>query len=139
MKPDQIEDIYELSPMQRGMLIHSQYTSDSVMYFVQWTGEMQGELNVETFTQAWQTVLNRHPILRTSFHWQDISKPLQVVHKSVTLPVDLRDWREVSQDEQQKSLRVCLEQDRRRGFELSQPPLMRLSLIRLAEDLYQFI
>jgi len=57
MKPDQIEDIYELSPMQRGMLIHSQYTSDSVMYFVQWTGEMQGELNVETFTQAWQTIL----------------------------------------------------------------------------------
>jgi amino acid adenylation domain-containing protein/non-ribosomal peptide synthase protein (TIGR01720 family) len=139
MKPDQIEDIYELSPMQQGMLIHSQYTSDSVLYFVQWTGEMQGELNVETFAQAWQTVLDRHQILRTSFHWEDISKPLQVVHKSVNLPVDLRDWREVSKDEQQKRLRVCLEEDRQKGFELSQPPLMRFSLIRLAADLYQFI
>ncbi|HEX8177814.1 MAG TPA: amino acid adenylation domain-containing protein [Pyrinomonadaceae bacterium] len=139
MKPDQIEDIYELSPMQQGMLIHSQYASDSVMYFVQWTGEMQGDLNADMFTQAWQMVLSRHSILRTSFHWEDISKPLQVVHKSAELAVDRRDWRELSRDEQQEWLKVYLEEDRQKGFELSKPPLMRLSLIRLSDDVHQFI
>src|SRR2546423_1156144 len=106
MKSDQIQDIYELSPMQHGMLIHSQYTSDSVMYFVQWTGEMRGELIVEAFAQAWQMVLDRHPILRTSFHSEDLSKPLQVVRKSATLPFDLQDWRELSETEQQQRLQT---------------------------------
>nr|QEO74875.1 condensation domain-containing protein [uncultured bacterium] len=139
MKSDQIQDIYELSPMQQGMLIHSQYTSDSVMYFVQWTGEMRGELIVEAFAQAWQMVLERHPILRTSFHSEEVSKPLQVVHKSASLPFDLQDWRELSETEQEQRLQTYLETDRQKRFDVSRPPLMRLALIRLADDLYQFI
>src|ERR1041384_6299502 len=139
MKSDQIQDIYELSPMQQGMLIHSQYTSESVMYFVQWTGEMRGELNVEAFTQAWQMVLDRHPILRTSFHSEDISKPLQVVHKSATLSFKLQDWGDLSPSAQHQRLQIYLKNDRQKRFDVSRPPLMRLALIRFAEDLYQFI
>src|SRR5215213_968322 len=139
MKSVQIEDIYELSPMQQGMLIHSQYTSDSVMYFVQWTGEIRGNLSSVVFARAWQDVLDRHPILRTSFHSEDISKPLQVVHKSATLPLDLQDWRGLSETEQQQKLQTYLEADRQTRFDVSRPPLMRLALIRVADDLYQFI
>ena len=33
------------------------------------------------FRRAWERTQERHGALRTSFHWQDLPKPLQVVEK----------------------------------------------------------
>ncbi len=55
------------------------------------------------------------------------------------MPVEWQDWRELNPDEQQKRLEAFLEADRRRGFDLSEAPLMRLSLIRLDETTYRVV
>src|SRR5215216_851108 len=96
MRAENIEDIYELSPMQQGMLFHSLYAPDSVMYFLQWTCELHGELQPTAFKRAWQIVQDRHSILRTSFHWNNTDKPLQIVHKKLGLHMDQQDWRGLS-------------------------------------------
>jgi NRPS condensation-like uncharacterized protein len=41
--------------------------------------------------------------------------------------------------EQQKQLEAFLESDRKQSFDLSQAPLMRLTLIRVADDSYQLV
>lgn len=135
----QIEDLYPLSPMQHGMLFHSLFAPEAGSYFVQKSCVLYGELNVAAFEQAWQRMLDRHPVLRTGFLWEDLDDPVQVVHRGVELPLQQQDWRGLSAAEQQLRLTDHLDAERRRGFDLTQAPLMRLNLMRLADDEHRFI
>ena len=139
METENLEDIYELSPTQQGMLFYALYDPKAGAYFEQITYSFHGVLNVPAFERAWQHVMDRHPILRTSFFWEDVDKPLQVVHRQVKLPLERDDWRGLSPVEQQERLEHFLQTDRDRYFDLSEAPLMRLTLIQVAEDAYQFI
>ena len=139
MNGENIEDIYELSPMQHGLLFHTLAAPNSGVYFEQLSYTLQGHLDIAASKRAWQKVVERHPILRTAFYWQDLDRPYQVVYRQVDLPIAQQDWRELSAIEQQQRLEVFLQSDRDRGFELSQAPLMRLALIQLADDTYQFV
>jgi amino acid adenylation domain-containing protein len=137
--PTNIEDIYELSPMQQGLLFHTLSAPNVGMYCDQNCITLSGTLDRSAFAAAWQQVIQRHPILRTSFHWEGLEKPLQVVHSTVALPIHYHDWRHLSPDEQQTRLTAFLEVDRKQDFELTQAPLMRLALIQTSDTVYQFI
>ncbi|MFN6567974.1 non-ribosomal peptide synthase/polyketide synthase [Dendronalium sp. ChiSLP03b] len=134
-----IEDIYPLSPMQEGMLFESLYAPNSGVYFEQITCILTGNLDVKTFEQAWQQVVARHTIFRTAFLWESLSQPVQVVYRQVNVKVETYNWRELSKQEQQQQLEAFLDSERQRGFQLSQAPLMRLYLIQLDENTYQFV
>ncbi|MFW9261611.1 amino acid adenylation domain-containing protein [Nostoc sp. CALU 546] len=134
-----IEDLYELSPMQQGMLFHTLYAPESEVYFEQLLCTLSGELNFSAFVQAWQLVVARHSALRSSFYWEEIEKPLQMVSKQVDLPWEKLDWRHLTADEQQQQLGDFLKCDRQKGFDLAQAPLMRFTVIQLGEQTYQFI
>ena len=134
-----IEDIYELSPMQQGMLFHTLYAPESELYFEQLLCILSGELNFPAFGQAWDSVVARHPVLRSSFYWEEIEKPLQMVSKQVDLPWVELDWCNFTPEEQQQHLEDFLTSDRQKGFDLTQVPLMRFTLIQLGEQTYQFI
>ncbi|HEY0603676.1 MAG TPA: amino acid adenylation domain-containing protein [Herpetosiphonaceae bacterium] len=136
MNQDNIQDIYKLSPIQQGMLFHNLYTPASGVYFEQFSWAAP-DLDIEAFERAWQQAVDRHPILRTSFFWEDLDEPLQLVHRRVTLPIERYSWIELSPEEQAERLPQFLRDDRARGFELSQAPLMRLSLIQLDQRNYQ--
>jgi hypothetical protein len=139
MKAENIEDIYELSPVQKGILFHSLYAPELGLYFIQFSYTLRGLLNVVAFDSAWQQVAARHTALRTSFYWEEIDKPLQVVHRQVKVPLEQQDWRGIDPVEQQKRLESFLKSDRSSGFDFSQAPLMRLTLIRLADYSYQLV
>jgi len=134
-----IETAYPLSPMQQGMLFHTLYAPESGTYFQQLSCTLKGDLNVLAFQQAWQQVVDRHPIWRTAFVWDNIEKPLQVVVRQVKLPCSQHDWRGLSSVEQQEQLQAFLKADREQGFQLSKAPLMRIALIQMDEETYQFI
>jgi len=136
---ENIADIYELSPTQQGLLFHTLYAPDSGVYFNQFSCTLRGNLNIAAFQQAWQQVAVRHPILRTAFYWEELEKPLQVVHQQVEIPWQQHDWRNLSVTEQQEQLATFLQKDREQGFALNQAPLMRCILIRFIDDAYRFI
>ncbi|HYW19652.1 MAG TPA: amino acid adenylation domain-containing protein [Nodularia sp. (in: cyanobacteria)] len=139
MNRTNLEDIYELSPLQQGLLFHTIYAPNSGVYFEQFSWTLQGNLNVDAFKKSWERVVERHPILRTAFYWQDLEKPYQVVYKQIELPWNLQDWREFSTEVQQQKLEAFLQVDRQRGFELSQAPLIRLNLFCLDDQSYAFV
>src|ERR1043165_18048 len=139
MNKSNIESIYPLSPMQHGMLFHCLYAPESEVYFDQFTCTLDGGLDVEAFRRAWQKVVDRHPVLRTSFVWERREKPLQVVQRNVKLPLTQHDWRELEKNQQQEQLDELIQADRARSFDLSKAPLMRQALIRLSDDVYQFV
>ncbi|MBV7340136.1 hypothetical protein KFU94_70410 [Chloroflexi bacterium TSY] len=139
MNTEHIEDIYPTSPMQKGMLFHSLYAPKAGEYITQSTGTLHGDLNAEAFRQAWQQVIERNPILRTAFIWEDLEEPVQVVCRGVSLPLEEQDWRTLTKDEQDVRLADLLENERIRSFDLAQPPLMRIILIRISDDIHQFV
>src|SRR5579875_3799190 len=97
---DNLEDIYELSPMQRGMLFHTLYAPRSGVYIEQIILSLQGPLDFYLFSESWQRVVDQHATLRTAFLWEDLDEPMQVVYRSVQIPWERHNWREMSSTDQ---------------------------------------
>ncbi|MDR9754671.1 amino acid adenylation domain-containing protein [Pseudomonas sp. SZMC_28357] len=134
--PAQIEDLYPLSPMQAGLLFHSLYESTAGAYVNQLSVEVRG-LDGERLGQAWQAVLDSHPILRSSFHFpQGVDAPVQLVHRHLPLPITRLDWRQ--RDDQDAALAPLLERERQQ-LDPAQAPLMRVCLVRLDDERQQLI
>ncbi|MBI2948523.1 MAG: amino acid adenylation domain-containing protein [Verrucomicrobia bacterium] len=136
---DNIEAIYELAPIQEGMLFHTLLAPEAGYYLEQFRCAVHGKLNVELFAKAWQTILARHAVLRTSFLWPESAQPIQRVHRRVELALEFKDWRSLSPANQSRQLQIDLQSDRRRGFRLDEPPLMRLCLVRVEESVHEFV
>ncbi|HVN78640.1 MAG TPA: amino acid adenylation domain-containing protein, partial [Terriglobia bacterium] len=130
---------YALSPMQEGMLFHSLYNPRSGVYVQQMVGELREELNVSAFRMAWQRLLERHGVLRTSFCLEGQERPLQTVHQFVQLPFEEHDWRELSGRAQEQGLEDYLEADRRQGFDCTRAPLLRVALFRWKAADYRLV
>jgi amino acid adenylation domain-containing protein len=136
---NKIEAIYPLSPMQQGLLFHSLYSPGSGTYVEQVSCRIEKGLDVEAFKRSWQTLIDRHSILRTSFLWEGLEEPQQVVHKDVRIPWKEEDWRGLAPAEQSECAQAFLAKDQEVGFEFSQAPLMRVTLLQTDEDAYYFI
>jgi alpha-ketoglutarate-dependent taurine dioxygenase len=139
MKIKNVADLYPLSPMQQGMLFHTLYEPESGAYLMHIIGTLPRHLNVPAFRKAWQRLLTRHPVLRTSFVWEGMNEPLQVVRQMVELPWGEQDWRGLSSVEQAERIKEFIQADRQRGFDLSKAPLMRLTLARIDEGASRLI
>ncbi|NJR62068.1 MAG: AMP-binding protein, partial [Cyanobacteria bacterium CRU_2_1] len=132
-----IADLYPLSPMQQGMLFHTLLSPDAGMYLPQIDLTIEGELDSIALKQAWQQVVAQHPVLRTAFQWEKHDQPFQVVYQQVELPWQEQDWRELPPDSDR--LETFLAADRQQGFDLKTAPLIRLTLIRVADTCYHLI
>ncbi|MBD2365339.1 amino acid adenylation domain-containing protein [Anabaena minutissima FACHB-250] len=139
MKVVSLKNSYQLSSIQQGMLFNSLVAQNSGVDIEQLICLVHEKIDVVAFQQAWQKVVERHAVLRTSFDWENGREPLQCVHQDVTIPLEQQDWSGLSDTEQSTKLQVYLQSDRRVGFELNVAPLMRLALFRLQESVYQFI
>ena len=138
MATKKIEAIYPLSPLQQGMLFDTLYAPGSGVYIEQFICTLRG-LRIAPFEQSWQFLVARHPVLRTAFVWERVATPLQVVGQQIKLSIDQHDWRLLTPAAQHEQLQRFLAADRKRGFKLSKAPLMRLTLIQVADETYTFI
>src|SRR5215471_10624534 len=134
-----VEDIYPLSPVQEGMLFHSLYAPGAGVYINQFVNRLEGDIRADAFEWAWEHVVNSHGILRSGFEWERAGRPLQLVRRSATLPMEQQDWRHMTEQAQSDELDRFLRDDRAKDFDLRKAPLMRLALIRLQDDSYQLI
>ncbi|MGH9901316.1 MAG: condensation domain-containing protein, partial [Pyrinomonadaceae bacterium] len=132
-----VVDVYPLSPMQG--LFYTFGQAQSEVGFEQSCYTLRGRLDVPAFKRAWARVVERHPVLRTAFVSEGLGEPLQLVHERVELPWEEQDWRSLSLAGQEERLKYFMREDVGRGFDLSEAPLLRLSLLRVADDTYQFV
>ncbi len=138
-KKKDIESIHYLSPLQEGLLFHAVSDADADPYFTQTGFVIDGELELKPFEQAWQVVMERHPILRTGFVWEGVKQPMQVARRGVRVSLELLDWRAHHSRQQEDALAMFLRDDRRKPFDLLTPPMMRLTLIRIEDNRWYFI
>ncbi|PWB30938.1 non-ribosomal peptide synthetase [Pseudomonas sp. SDI] len=132
-----LSDIYGVSPMQQGMLFHSLLEEDAGNYINQLRLSIDG-LDPQRFQAAWQATLAAHDILRTGFAWQGaLEQPVQVVYRDLELPFVSLDWR--GREALAQALDALAASERERGFDLLAAPLLRLQLVRTAEQAYHLI
>ncbi|WNG58277.1 amino acid adenylation domain-containing protein [Archangium gephyra] len=134
-----IEDLYPLSPLQKGLLFHVLHASSADMYLNQLSWELEGPLDVTAVARAWQETVDRHASLRTGFLWEGLEEPLQVVMREARLPIRSEDWREVPPSEFEARFTAWIAEDRRQGFELERAPLLRLALLRVGERAWRIV
>ncbi|GHF27769.1 hypothetical protein GCM10018790_01390 [Kitasatospora xanthocidica] len=142
MKPTSFDAIWPLTPLQEGMLFHALYDGGQEgvdHYNMQLPIELTGPLDPAALRRACELVVARHPALRVGFLQRRSGEPFQAVASQVELP-----WAEVSLTgldpaEQQRRLREVLTEERHRRFEMTQPPLLRFTLVALAADRHVFV
>ena len=131
---DDIVDEYELSPVQEGMLFHSLCSPNTGVYIQQIVVTLHDALDLDLFKQAWQLILDRHTVLRTSFLHADLDRPVQRVHRTASLEIVEHDWNAC--DEATAGIRLdrFLAADKAVDFELDKAPLMRMAILQLSPN-----
>ena len=129
-----IEQLYPATAMQKGMFFHS--LLDRAAYVTQLYSTIEGDLQLPLLRQAWQTVVERHAMLRTIFVG-DGEEQHQLVIKRVLLPWYEEDLRGMSAEKQRERFEEYRQKDRELGFARTQAPLMRLGVFRLDDNQYR--
>ncbi|WP_313053299.1 amino acid adenylation domain-containing protein, partial [Pseudomonas lopnurensis] len=134
-----IDDVYPLSPMQEGLLLHTLLEPGTGIYYMQDRYRIDSELDPQRFDRAWQAVVARHEALRASFCWNAGERMLQIVHKPGALRIDHLDWSALPEDGHEERLQALHREEREAGFDLLREPPFHLRLIRLGAARYWFM
>lgn len=138
-QPNDVLDVFEMTPAQAGMLFQTLYAPDSGAYFQQYWGRLEGILDADAFRAAWQAVIDRHEILRARCHWQDLDRPALAIHRTADPEWRHEDWSGLPDAAQRARLDDWLAADRARGFDPGALPLMRFALIRTGAASHVFV
>ena len=129
-----VADVLPLTPMQAGMVFHGIAQADQGLYLEQATFVLDGVSDVGRLAQAWRATVAAIPQLRARIVWRGVRQPVQVVDRTVDLPVTELDWTGLADDAQRAELAALLDADRARGLDLATGPLLRITLVRLPGD-----
>lgn len=120
-----VQCVYPLSPLQDGMLFHHVMNEDSDTYVLSILFELESHEKVGLLVNALQKVINRHEVLRSAILWEKVTRPVQVVYRQATLPVEelVLDQGHDPIDQLKQHMSRAL-----RGFDLRKAPLLRLQV-----------
>jgi amino acid adenylation domain-containing protein/non-ribosomal peptide synthase protein (TIGR01720 family) len=135
-----IEQLYPLTPMQQGLLFHSeladnQSADDARDLYINQVALDVENLPLARFKSAWAGAVQRHPILRASFlRLAGSQTPVQLIRRDAALVV-----RELDLRAGQQALNEVLAAERETPFQLHEAPLMRVLLVRQSETLWKLV
>ncbi|MEG4271929.1 MULTISPECIES: amino acid adenylation domain-containing protein [unclassified Microcoleus] len=125
---------FRLSPQQRHLWGLQQNKSQQT-YRVRGAILITGNLDREILQKALQNVVNRHEILRTSFHClPGMTLPLQAIASTIELPISEYNLSGLSPEEQEAKIAALFEQLNLLPFDFERGPLWHISLVTLAQD-----
>jgi amino acid adenylation domain-containing protein/non-ribosomal peptide synthase protein (TIGR01720 family) len=122
---------YPLSDAQRRLWILSRLDDGQTLYNnVEWL-ELRGPLDSAALLQAFQILTDRHESLRTVFSVDADGEPRQRILPGATVGLPLV---ELPTGAAQAALDAALSRERGTAFDLEHGPLLRLTLLRQAND-----
>ncbi|HVF71768.1 MAG TPA: condensation domain-containing protein, partial [Chthoniobacterales bacterium] len=83
-----IQRVYPLTPLQQGLLFHHLTTTGGDPYLASRSYRFATRFHLDRYLRAFQDVMRRHDILRSSLRWEGCEEPVQVVWRVVSLPVE---------------------------------------------------
>src|SRR5207249_3516674 len=119
-------DRLPLSFAQQRLWFLDQLEPGSAVYNVPAALRMKGRLDVEALRRTVETIVERHEVLRTTFVAQD-GEPVQKIQPPVA-------WSLATLDLSEAELAACAQAEASKPFDLATGPLLRTTLVRLADD-----
>ncbi|WP_459209686.1 non-ribosomal peptide synthase/polyketide synthase [Aquimarina rhabdastrellae] len=126
----QIEDIYPLNPLQEGLLFHSLYENNTKAYVTQFSCDFDGIIDEANFRESWKHIFEKHSVLRTQIFPDTFQSAIQCVYKEVAIPIEIVDQTEMSIATSKIQTQAFIETDRKKGFDITAVPLIRITLVR---------
>lgn len=124
--------------MQKSLLFHS-LREENDQGFLQVECTLNGDVDFTRLKNAFQKTVLRHPALRASIHWEEIEKPVSVIHAEAPMPWKTLDWTGFSVDDQQKKKVALKVENKKAGFDLAKAPVSRIHLIQIEQSTYWLI
>ncbi|MFE9536540.1 amino acid adenylation domain-containing protein [Streptomyces sp. NPDC006691] len=116
-----------VTPLQRGLYFQAQMAGSAGQYVAQSYFAFDRRLDTDALAEAMASVIARHPVVGAGFATDDDGNPVQVLKAGRRIDVHTV---ELSTDAEVEALRV---RDRNTGFDPAEPPLIRLTVIRLPD------
>ncbi|MGW4745592.1 amino acid adenylation domain-containing protein [Streptomyces sp. NPDC004290] len=116
-----------VSPLQRGLFFQAQMAGSAGHYVAQNWFAFDRRLDTDALAEAMAAVIARHPVVGAGFATGEDGHPVQVLRAGRRIGVRTV---ELSGEAEVEELRV---QDRNTGFDLADPPLIRLTVVRLPD------
>ncbi|WP_336777193.1 amino acid adenylation domain-containing protein [Pantoea sp. USHLN256] len=128
--------ILPATPLQQGMISHTLAHPEDDAYRVQQLMHYDCTLNTAHYQQAWQLAVQRFPIMRTAFDWEDGTMLQIVIADAAISSTNLRviDLSALPTHQQQQRLVQLQQQDRQQVFSLQHPAEIRLLLVKHHEN-----
>jgi len=128
--PD-VEDIWPLSPLQEGLFFESTYDTETLdPYSARIILELRQPVDTSVET-ALRTIVGRHAALRAGFLQEGLERPVQLIRRTAEIPVAEVDCSHLSATDRETALRRIYDEDLMRRFDLTRPPLLRVTSVRL--------
>jgi amino acid adenylation domain-containing protein len=134
-----ILDAYPVTRLQLGLLFHHQLSRQSALYHDIDRIKIRGHFDLEKITTAISFLVKKHPVLRTSFHLDEYSTPLQLIHANATIGIEYLDLRSAGENSIIDPVADWIAQDKEKGFSISQPGLMRLLTVAHNDNVFQIV
>jgi len=138
---NKIIEILPLTPLQNGMLFHA-LAKDTVHddpYLIQMWGNILGEFTFDQFELAWKLLIERHATFRTAFITQADKSPRQVTLREIPFAIEKLDLSSKCSKQQQSNLVELRENNKKNHFNPLKPPLLRVTLIKIGKNEWQFL
>jgi amino acid adenylation domain-containing protein len=131
------EDVYyDLSYGQKQVWISCQIAGNATPYNVPVAYAIEGELNLDAFERALETIVARHESLRTSFVLVN-DEPKQKIHDDIGFKVSFRD---LTKDTRNEAIaRRIANEEAALPFVLETGPLVRARMLKLAKTKHVFL
>jgi len=131
--PMGVQDHYELSYAQRRLWVLCQFEEDSAAYNIPGAMLLEGKPDLVALKRTFQSLVDRHESLRTSFVMID-GQPRQKVWVGLEVDVPVFDLRQLDEGEKESQAREIHRQTGNHAFHLEQAPLTLLRVLRLGEE-----
>ena len=122
-----------LSPAQERLWFLEHLEPNTPLYNIALVLSLEGSLNIAGLTQALNSLGQRHAALRATFPQVD-GQPVQVITPHLNLAVPLTDLKNVPHTEREAQAHQLSRAEAQRPFDLTRGPLIRVALLRLAEE-----
>ncbi|HKH47321.1 MAG TPA: amino acid adenylation domain-containing protein, partial [Thermoanaerobaculia bacterium] len=122
-----------LSYAQQRLWFIDRLEGGSSHYNVPGAVRVKGRLDTRAFARAMRTIVDRHESLRTVFREVN-GQVVQVVRAEVALALAESDLSGLGAEEQEREVRRLALEDARRPFDLSRDLLLRVGLLKLADE-----
>lgn len=131
------EDFYPLSPIQQGIVFFAKLRPDEPIYHDQFTYLLKfRDFDIVRFNKALTLLMEKHPMLRTSFDLEHFGKPFQIVHKRFSSSVGCTDLSQEPKSVKETRIKDYLEADLKHKFDFEGELLWRMGVFKLSEEAY---